>query len=121
MEALKILLLGICASGKTTIAKSLTKQGYDVGVCSQEHSQNPQLWRRQNADFVVVLDCQKSTAEKRRQKKMNLRAYQEQKQKLLDARDHCHLFLPTDNDTVEETAKKIITVYREFNNSFQNC
>jgi adenylate kinase family enzyme len=43
---LLIGLVGVCASGKTTLAKILEEKGYHCRHISQEHSYVPDMWQR---------------------------------------------------------------------------
>lgn len=64
----RIVVVGPCASGKSTLARALTDAGYDAKVCGQEHSGVQDLWRRLEGDVLVALDLDIETLRHRRGK-----------------------------------------------------
>lgn len=62
----RIVVVGPCASGKTTLARALANAGYDARVCGQEHSGVPDLWRRLQGDVLIALDLDIVTLRARR-------------------------------------------------------
>lgn len=62
----RVVIVGPCASGKTTLARALTAAGYDAKVCGQEHSGVADLWRRLDGDVLIALDLGISTLRARR-------------------------------------------------------
>lgn len=109
----EIMIVGVCAAGKTTLLQRLRELGYKVETVSQEHSSNPFLWRRQEPFFLVVLDCKLETARERRQREIPETRFRGQKNKLKKASENCDLLLQTDNLTVEESAQRIIEAYQQ--------
>ena len=51
----RIVVVGPCASGKTTLVAALRARGYDARVSGQEHSVVSYLWRLSEPDVVVAL------------------------------------------------------------------
>jgi hypothetical protein len=51
----KIVVVGPCASGKSTLAAGLRRMGFDAVPVGQEHSDIPSLWRHADPDIVVAL------------------------------------------------------------------
>ncbi len=109
----EIMIVGVCAAGKTTLVQRLRELGYKVETVSQEHSSNPFLWRRQEPFFLVVLDCKLETAMERRQREIPETRFRSQKNKLKKASENCDLLLKTDNLTVEKSAQRIIEAYQQ--------
>lgn len=62
----RVVVVGPCASGKTTLAQALMHAGYDAKVCGQEHSGIPDLWRRMGGDVLIALDLDIATLRARR-------------------------------------------------------
>lgn len=62
----RIVVVGPCASGKTTLTRALTRAGYDARACGQEHSGVPDLWRRMQGDVLIALDVDIATLRSRR-------------------------------------------------------
>jgi hypothetical protein len=61
-----VVVVGPCASGKTTLATGLQRLGYDAIVCGQEHSDIPTLWRHPGPGFVVALQVDLPALRRRR-------------------------------------------------------
>lgn len=102
------MVVGTCASGKTTIVRELKARGFEAATCSQEHTTNPYLWRRKEPRFLVVLQCKEATVQKRRGRVFPKGLHKKQVQRLGKARKHCHLFLPTDDLTISDAVEKIV-------------
>jgi adenylate kinase family enzyme len=62
----RIVVVGPCASGKSTLAAGLREHGYDALVSGQEHSEVPTLWRRPEPDVVIALRVDLSAIRRRR-------------------------------------------------------
>jgi len=54
---MRIVIVGVCAAGKTTLAENLKSIGYDAATVAQEHSYIPTLYRNTSPDVVVFLDA----------------------------------------------------------------
>ena len=62
-----VKIVGVCASGKSTLGYALHPYGYTVYPCAQEHSYVPDLWRRRHpADILIYLDARADTIAQRR-------------------------------------------------------
>jgi len=46
---MKIMIVGPCAAGKTTLEANLTKLGYDARAVAQEHSEVQTMWAADRA------------------------------------------------------------------------
>jgi hypothetical protein len=62
----RIVVIGPCASGKTSLSTRLQRLGYDAHACGQEHSDIPTLWDHQHPDVVIGLAIELSTLRARR-------------------------------------------------------
>ena len=62
----RVVVVGPCASGKTTLVRGLRRLGYEATVSGQEHSEIPTLWRHAEPDVVVALDVDLPTVRRRR-------------------------------------------------------
>jgi hypothetical protein len=51
------VVVGPCASGKSTLVEVLRELGYDARVSGQEHSEIASLWRRSRPDVLIALDA----------------------------------------------------------------
>jgi GTPase SAR1 family protein len=55
-ESRKIVVVGPCAAGKSTLVTALRELGYDAHVSGQEHSEIATLWRHSQPDVLIALD-----------------------------------------------------------------
>ena len=62
----RIVVVGPCASGKSTLVEGLRRLGYRAMVSGQEHSEIPTLWRHAEPDIVVALDVDLPALRRRR-------------------------------------------------------
>ena len=62
----RIVVVGPCASGKSTLVSGLREHGYEARVSGQEHSDIPALWKRSQPDVVIALLADLGTIRTRR-------------------------------------------------------
>ncbi len=106
-------IVGPCGSGKTTLIENLKTFGIPTRHIAQEHSYVPDMWKRlTNPDFLVFLDCSFPETVRRRKLNWTMHEYQEQLNRLTDARRHANLYIHTDSLTPEEVAKQVIIFLR---------
>jgi len=60
------VIVGPCASGKTTLAQALVARGFNASVCGQEHSEIPTLWNHTHPDVVIGLTVTLAALRQRR-------------------------------------------------------
>ena len=65
-DSRKIVVVGPCAAGKTTLVTALRALGYDARVSGQEHSAIPTLWQLSHPDVLIVLDVDIAAVRDRR-------------------------------------------------------
>src|SRR5215211_408150 len=82
-----VVIVGPCASGKSTLASGLKDIGFDAAVCSQEHSEISTLWRHSEPDVLIALDVDLSTIRARRGDDWPESIYRVQIERLAAARD----------------------------------
>jgi hypothetical protein len=108
---LHIVVVGPCASGKTTLVKGLIAQGFaGARLVAQEHSGVRSLWaRRGPPDVLICLDAQTATMNRRQGRTdWTDAARAEQLTRLAGARRECHLYLPTDDLTVLQVLETVV-------------
>lgn len=97
-----IVVVGVCASGKTTLSSGLKSLGYRVRGFAQEHSVTPRTWRRLKPDLLILLDCSFETIRKRKNVSWGMESYRRQQALLAEAREHADLIVNTDGLGPEE-------------------
>jgi adenylate kinase len=102
-------VVGVCASGKSTLIKSLEAHGYKTRHIAQEHSYVKDMWLRlTNPDVLVFLDVDYPTTLKRRKFDWTEKDYAEQQRRLMHARQHANLYLDTTSLTADEVLQQVI-------------
>ena len=61
-----VKVVGVSASGKSTLVKCLRMRGYDARPVSQEHSEVPDLWQRFDRPYALIHLSADIRAQKRR-------------------------------------------------------
>jgi len=51
---MRIVVVGPCGSGKTTLVEALRELGYEARECVQEHSHVADMWRRISRPDVLI-------------------------------------------------------------------
>lgn len=101
-----IVIVGPCASGKSSLAAALREHGLDARVVAQEHSMVSDLWRRRNPDVLIGLDVDLETLRARRSPAWLAPVYESQRARLAGAFGEADLLLdtsPLSRDEVIET------------------
>jgi len=62
----RVVVVGPCASGKSTLVAGLRRLGFAASACGQEHSEIATLWRHTDPDIVVALAVDLATIRARR-------------------------------------------------------
>ena len=112
---LRIVVVGPCASGKTTLVNNLRHVGYDIHSCAQEHSGVRKLWRvRCRAEVLIHLDAELETIARRQNRTdWTTTRLDAQRNRLADAREHCDFYLRTDELTREQVATSVDAFLRK--------
>ena len=102
----RVVVVGPCAAGKTTLVSNLRLKNFSIYSCAQEHSAAPQLWKKHcRADVLVYLDAELETiALRQRRSDWTARRLEAQRRRLADARLHCDYYLQTDGLTRQQVA-----------------
>ncbi|MGB9593790.1 MAG: hypothetical protein ACPL7R_06615 [Anaerolineae bacterium] len=95
---MRIGIVGVCGSGKTSLAWRLRQAGYEAAEIAQEHSYVPDMWRRIHPpDVLIFLDAEYETVMRRRPNPlMTPRLYAEMRERVQHAREHADLVIATD-------------------------
>lgn len=103
----KIVIVGVCGSGKTLLADGLMKLGYEAHSVSQEHSLVPELFLHSDPDMVICLDASDETVSGRKQTGWEPRQLADQRRRLKLAREKADIRISTDGVRPEELLKKV--------------
>ncbi len=96
-KALKIGVVGVCASGKSTLTARLKALGYEARHIAQEHSYVQDMWQRiANPDLLIYLEVSYPVTLARRSFDWREKDYQVQIARLAHAREHANLIIHTD-------------------------
>ncbi|MDT8901016.1 hypothetical protein [Anaeroselena agilis] len=105
---MRIVVVGPCASGKTTLVNRLQELGFDAHNVAQEHSGIKSLWRKKNPDVVVMLDASLPVIRRRRAVPWGEERLAAQRERLRDAREHATLHIQTDPLSREEVVGRVL-------------
>jgi len=96
-------VVGPCSAGKTTLITELSQHGFSAKHIAQEHSYVKDMWQRiGKPDILVYLDVSYEQSMKRRPLNMSALEFEEQKQRLVHARQHAECYLDTTALTPQE-------------------
>lgn len=104
-------IVGVCASGKSSLIAELTRLGYNCRHIAQEHSYVPDMWQRlTNPDFLVYLEASYEITLRRKKLNWSFEEYQVQMHRLRHARQNAGIVVITDKLTVEELVAQVTLV-----------
>lgn len=81
----RIVVVGPCASGKSTLVSRLKDLGFDAYAVAQEHSAVRNLWQRKDPDVLIALDVSLDVVRARRSPTWLEAVYQRQHERLASA------------------------------------
>lgn len=104
-----VVVVGPCASGKSTLVEGLRSRGYRAMVCGQEHSEIPNLWQHANPDVVVALSVDLPTLRQRRSPSWSESIYLRQLRRLQSALAAADLVLDTTRLDQDATLESVLS------------
>ena len=104
----KVVIVGPCASGKTTLVRNLRAHGIDAHASGQEHSEIRQLWQRQHPDVVIGLNLDLETLRARRGASWSQSLYDTQQRRLSSAFAAADVVLDTGELSEEEVVAAVL-------------
>ncbi len=104
---MRVLIVGVCSSGKSTLEAGLVALGYEARSCVQEHSYVPEMWQSSHPDVLIYLDASMETLRRRDESELTEAVLQEQCGYLAHARAHADLYLRTDHLSAEQVLRKV--------------
>ena len=107
--AATVVVVGFCASGKTTLVDALTERGVDARAVAQEHSIVRDLWNHSEPDVVIFLDVDiEHIRERRGNPDWPEWIYELQRERLAAARERADLVVDTSALTADELVDAVI-------------
>lgn len=105
MNAPRVVVVGPCASGKTTLVENLKLLGVDARVSGQEHSAVRNLWRSLDPDVLIALEVDLETLRSRRTEVWPKTIYDLQLERLREAFDVADIVIDTAAHSEDETVR----------------
>jgi GTPase SAR1 family protein len=113
-KPIRVVVVGPCASGKSTLAERLRARGIDAYVCAQEHSEVETLWLHLGPEVVIALDVDLTTVRARRGADWPEAIFREQRRRLAAARAAADVVIDTaahDADATVDAALRALSQY----------
>jgi len=118
---LLIGVVGVCASGKSTLVKGLNQQGYQCRHIAQEHSYVPDMWNRlTRPDILIFLQVAYETTLKRKNLNWTRKEYETQLERLQHARQNAQIIIETDLLTPEELISRAVVAIQTISGNNQS-
>lgn len=96
-------VVGVCASGKSTLIKGLNARGYNCRHIAQEHSYVQDMWQRiTRPEILIYLAVSYEKASIRKKLNWTMAEYEIQLSRLRHAREHAEIIIDTDSLTPDE-------------------
>jgi deoxyadenosine/deoxycytidine kinase len=106
---LHIAIVGPCAAGKSTLANGLQDLGLRARQIVQEHSYVPEMWQHfAKPDVLIFLDASYEVCTKRKKLNWLPKEHAEQLRRLKHAREHCQIYVYTDDLTPGEVLFRVL-------------
>lgn len=103
-------VVGVCASGKTTLIANLSRLGYSCRHIAQEHSYVPDMWQRlTDPDVLICLEASYSTTIARKNLNWTQAEYQVQLDRLVHARSHADILVNTEYLNPQEVLDYVLS------------
>lgn len=107
-------IVGVCASGKTTLIANLSPLGYHCRHIAQEHSYVSNMWERlTDPDILIFLEASYSNTIARRHLNWTLAEYQEQLNRLVHAKSHADIIINTDVLNPQEVLEHVVSELKD--------
>ena len=108
-SAPRIVVVGVCSAGKSTLVRALRERGYNARAVSQEHSYVPHLWQRSTPDVLVYLDASLHTIRGRGRRRWSQSLLDEEHHRLEHAREHSDLYITTNGLSQQDVVSRVLT------------
>lgn len=109
----RVVVVGPCASGKSTLVEVLRANGYDAAVSAQEHSAIPRLWQHTHPDVLIALSATLAAVRERREATWPGWLHDVQEERLANAHDAADLVIDTSQLDASEVAARALQFLAE--------
>jgi deoxyadenosine/deoxycytidine kinase len=107
-------IVGVCASGKSTLVAGLEAHGIRTRHIAQEHSYVKDMWKRiTNPDILIFIDASYPVTLKRRQFNWTEEDWAEQQRRLRHAREYADLYINTDDLSIAQVLNMVIAFIKQ--------
>ena len=107
-------VVGVCASGKSTLIQGLEARGYRVRHIAQEHSYVKDMWKRiTHPDILIFLDASYATTRQRRKQDWTEADWAEQQHRLRHAHTYADFYLNTDTLAPDQVLQRVVDFLTE--------
>jgi hypothetical protein len=117
----RVVVVGHCGSGKSTLVARLRERGIDAVTSAQEHSIVSDLWRRRGADLLIYLDIDLDGIRRRRGKHWPESIYRVQETRLAGAREAADLVINTGQENLDQTMSAAEDLVLRWRGRHLNC
>jgi energy-coupling factor transporter ATP-binding protein EcfA2 len=109
----RVVVVGPCASGKSTLVRNLRDLGIDARVSGQEHSAIRNLWQTLSPDLLIALDIDLETVRTRRSANWPENLYDVQHARLREAFEVADALVDTAKVSEEEVVALVLDVIHQ--------
>lgn len=105
-----IAVVGVCASGKSTLVRGLQARGWNARHVVQEHSYVPDMWQRvTRPDLLICLDASLEIIRQRRcDPEMPAWLIGSERHRLRHAFERCDLYILTDTLSQDQVLERVL-------------
>ena len=104
----KIVVVGPCAAGKSTLVSALRGLGYDAHVSGQEHSEIVTLWQHSQPDVLIALEADITAVRDRRGDSWPEWLHDLQVRRLADASRAADLSIDTTTLSIQAVIARVV-------------
>ena len=109
-----IAIVGPCGAGKTVLADGLKNRDFHARQIAQEHSFVQNMWQvLTQPDILIYLDASFATCTTRKRFNWQPKEYERQLQRLAHSREHCSIYIQTDDLTIEQVLVEVLDQIQE--------
>ena len=107
-ESGKVVVVGPCAAGKSTLVTALRELGYDAHVSGQEHSEIATLWQHSQPDVLIALEVEIRAVRGRRGGSWPEWLHDVQVRRLAEASRAANLVIDTNGLTPQSVVDRVV-------------